>query len=258
MQDNLLDPANTIVIADFDGTFTKKEVMGKRASALMAILMDEKYLGQDGLKAAQATFDHYYPFEIDPNLAEEEKSSLMLEWWGESFSIIKKSGVTKEMLLEVCRSPLLQWRDQLLDFLQLLSAKKIPLIIFSAGGFGKLAIEYLLKRAGVFTENIIVFSNEVVFDEQGRFLQVIEPIIHTLNKTGDLLIKNKLLDQKPKKRHCLLIGDSLEDVRMAKGIDFDLVYKIGFSSYSPEIFTKTFDLVLPIDGSYKQIISLLD
>lgn len=257
MKRDLLDPANTIIIADFDGTFTKKEVMGKKTSALMTILMDEKYLGKDGLDASHELFNHYYPIELDPHIGENEKIELMQEWWEKSFAVMKKCGVSKQMLLEVCDSPLLQWRDQLLDFVKIINVKKIPLIIFSAGGFGKLAIEYLLEKEGVFADNIKVFSNEIIFDEQGYFVDTVKPIIHIANKTGHLLVKNNLIDLKPSRSQCLLIGDSLDDVKMSIGIDFDSTYKVAFSSHNQEHFEKIFDLVLPVDGSFKPVIDLI-
>ncbi|AKM81717.1 MAG: hypothetical protein UT13_C0001G0758 [Candidatus Pacebacteria bacterium GW2011_GWF2_38_9] len=253
-----LDPKNTIVIADFDGTFTKKGIKGGRGSALMDLLRDEKYMDESSLKECRDLFDHYYPIEFDPYIDEKEKMLLMQEWWEKSFEVIKESGVTRDMLLEICHSPLLQWRDQLLDFLKLLQEKEIPLIIFSASGFGNLVIKYLLEKEDLFTSNVKIFSNEVVFDEKNFLLEMVQPIIHTSNKTGALLIKDNLLDASPERRHCLLIGDGLDDVKMAKGIDFDFTYKVAFGSNNLEHFKKVFDLVLPIDGSYKEIIDLFD
>lgn len=251
-----INPSNTIVIADFDGTFTKKEVMGKKASALMAILMDEKYLGQAGVEAGQKLFDHYYPIELDPHISNAEKSILMQEWWEKSFAVLRNAKVSREILLEVCHSPLLQWREQLLDFLHLLAKQNIPLIIFSAGGFGNFAINYLLKQAGVLTDNIQIFSNETIFDKQGYFVEAVQPIIHIANKTGHLLIKNGLLDAKPARRQCLLIGDSLDDAQMSEGLDFDLIHKVAFASHNQEHFARNFDLVLPVDGGYGEVIGL--
>ncbi|KKQ10154.1 MAG: 5'-nucleotidase [Candidatus Pacebacteria bacterium GW2011_GWF1_36_5] len=98
----------------------------------------------------------------------------------------------------------------------------------------------------------------MVFDEKNFLLEMVQPIIHTSNKTGALLIKDNLLDASPERRHCLLIGDGLDDVKMAKGIDFDFTYKVAFGSNNLEHFKKVFDLVLPIDGSYKEIIDLFD
>jgi 5'-nucleotidase len=257
MNRNLIDSTNTIVIADFDGTFTKKEVLGKKTSALMTILMDEKYLGKNGLEASHQLFNHYYPIELDPHIGEEEKIDLMEEWWEKSFAVMRDCRVSREMLLEVCNSPLLQWRDQLLDFIKIINAKKIPLIIFSAGGFGKLAIDYLLLREGVASDNIKVFSNEIIFDEQGYFMDTVKPTIHIANKTGNLLVKNNLIDLKPIRSHCLLIGDSLDDAKMSIGIDFNSTYKVAFSSSNQEHFAKKFDLILPVEGSFGPIIDLI-
>lgn len=258
MKKSLFDSQNTIVIADFDGTFTKKEVNGKKSAALMTILRDGEYLSEAGRQASDDLFNHYYPIEVDPDIGEQEKIDLMQEWWEKSFTVMRESRVTREMLLEICRSPLLQWRDQLLDFLKILHERNIPLIIFSAGGFGKLAIQYLLEQENAFTSNIKIFSNKVTFNENGCLLEIVQPIIHIANKTGDLLIKNNLLNAIPDRRQCLLIGDGLDDIKMVRGIDFDFTYKVAFSRDNLEHFKKAFDLVLPIDGSYKKIIDLLD
>lgn len=253
---SMFDPNQTIVIADFDGTFTKKEVLGKKTSSLMTVLVNEKYLGQAGTKACQDLFEHYYPIELDPHLDLELKNQLMREWWMKTLAVLRQSGVTKQMLLEVCDSPLIAWRDELLVFLELLRAQNIPLIVFSAGGFGQLAIEYLLDKVGHLHENVQVMSNRLRFDEQGRFTEVVEPLIHIANKTGAVLVQNRLVTARPERRQCLLLGDTLEDVQMAAGLDFDLLYTVAFSSHNLEHFQEKFDLVLPVDASYQRVIDL--
>lgn len=257
MTTNLFDPTNTIVIADFDGTLTKKEVNGSKAAALMAILGDEKYLGKEGVAENQVIFDHYYPIELDPHLDEITKSGLMQEWWEKSYAVLCKYKVTREILIEVCNSPLVQWRDGLVDFIKLLNQKSIPLIVFSAGGFGQLAIEYLLQRDGLLAPNVQILGNKVLFDSAGVMLGPDQPIIHIANKTGDSLIKNHLLVQRPVQRQCLLLGDTLEDVNMIRGLDFDSTYKVAFSSHNLEHFAEKFDLVLPKDGSFEEISDLI-
>lgn len=258
MSGTKFDPNQLIVVADFDGTFTKKEVNGKKTSALMTVLQDEKYLGVAGKADCQALFEHYYPIELDPNLDEVSKSELMQEWWEKTYAVFKREKVSKEIFLEVCNSPFLEWRDELLNFLQILNQKAVPLIIFSAGGFGKLAIEHLLDKSNVLTDNVQVFSNQIIFDQDGFFQEPVKPIVHIANKTGAFLIQNNLLDQKPSRRQCLLIGDTLEDANMVRGVDFDLVYKVAFSDHNQDHFQDKFNLVLPKNGSYQPIIELLD
>lgn len=258
MKKPIFNSENTIVIADFDGTFTKKEVLGKKTAALMTILMNEKYLTKSAIEASTKLFEHYYPIETDPNIGEEEKIPLMQEWWERSFAVIRDCKISKETLLEVCRSPLLQWRDHLLNFVKFLNDRNIPLIIFSAGGFGKLAIEYLLKREGLLAANVQVLSNEILFDQDGYFSEIVQPIIHIANKNGDLLIERGLIKKTPHRRQCLVLGDGLDDVKMVRGIDFDFIYKVAFSSSNLEHFKQAFDLVLPVDGSYEPVIDLFD
>ena len=182
MNQFIFDPKDTVVLADFDGTFTKKEVLGKKTSSLMTVLVNEKYLGKEGTKACQDLFSHYYPIETDPHLALDKKKVLMQEWWQKTFQALHQAGLTREMLFEVCDSPLLQWREQLLDFLRYLQAKNIPLVVFSAGGFGDLAIKHLLAKENLLTSNVQILSNQMLFDEQGFFTgEVVQPIIHIAN-----------------------------------------------------------------------------
>lgn len=258
MNKKMFDLRQTMVIADFDGTFTKKGVKGQKGAALMDVLRDEKYLGKEGLQASKDLFNQYYPIEIDPHIDRPEKVRLMQEWWEKSFATTKKYGVTKDILLEVCRSPLLEWRTQLLDFLKLLDKEGVPLIIFSAGDFGNLAIKYLLGKDNALTPNIQILSNEIIFGDDGALLEIAKPIIHIANKTGQMLIDNNLLSETPERRQCLLIGDGLDDIKMIEGINFDSTYKVAFGSYNLEHFKQLFDLVLPIDGSYGPIIDLLN
>jgi len=254
----IFNKTEMMVIADFDGTFTKKEVMGKKTSSLMTVLVNEKYLGEAGTRECQALFEHYYPIEIDPHIPQPEKVVLMHEWWIKTFAVLKKSGLTKQMLLEVCDSPLLEWREGLLDFLRLLEQQNIPLIVFSAGGFGQLAIEYLLAKENLFGPNVQVMSNRLIFDEQGRFIEMVEPIITIANKTGEVLVRNGLLAARPERRQCLLIGDTLEDDQMVQGLEFELVHKVAFAGHNDSHFEERFDLVLEKNAGYEQISALLN
>jgi len=224
----------------------------------MAILMHEKYIGAEAVVEGQRLFDKYRPIELDPNLSTADKYKLMQVWWKDSFDVLQKCGLKKDTLIEVCDSPLIQWRDHLLDFVRLLNEKQIPLIIFSASGFGELAIEYLLRKAGVWSENISILSNRMFFDQNNVFTRVELPIITIANKSGQLLVQQGLIEQNPARHNCLLIGDNLEDVKMSEGINFQNIYKVGFSSTNLDHFKQKFDMVLSIDGNYREIIELLD
>lgn len=252
-----LDPSNTIVIADFDGTLIKRYVDGKRIPSQASILEhDPKYLTADGVTEMRRLYTHYNAIEIDPTVSSAEKIIRMQEWWEKCYDLFRKYHVTSDMIIEVCNSPLVQLRDGLQDFLKFLEQHAIPLIIYSANGIGYDSIEYLFRKYKVLTPNITVCSNDLVFDENGYFTHAKTPIITSANKTGATLIKNNLITETPKQQHCLLIGDSLDDTQMTDGLRFETVYKVAFGDTGSPDFQKRFDLVLPIDAGYQSITEL--
>lgn len=253
----LLDLTNLTVIADFDGTFTKKVVDDKPMPSLLSLLVNEKYLSKQGVEKSQALFNHYYPIELDPSLNSLKKQQLMQEWWEKSIEVLLEEKITIQMIEEITSSPLVQFRDALIEFLRILSEQETPLIIYSASGIGTDAIAHLLKQRQLLTSNISIISNDLIFDKQGVVVSAKLPLIHIANKVGTTLITKGAMAPYPSRRHCLLIGDGLDDRKMSEGIDFESVYAVAFGNHQPQHFTPLFDMVLPIDGGYDQIIDLV-
>ena len=255
----MLDPKNTIVIADFDGTLIKRYVDGKRIPSQASILEhDPKYLTVEGVAEMKRLYIHYYAIEIDPAVPSEDKINLMQEWWEKCFDLFRKYHVTASMITEVCNSPLIQLRDGVDTFIAYLHEHEIPMIIYSANGIGSDSIKYLFEKQHMLTPNIQICSNKLSFDTHGFFTHTKEPIITCANKTGETLIKNNFISQTPKERHCLLIGDGLDDVRMTEGINFETVYTVAFADINAEAFKKRYDLILPIDEGFQPISALFD
>jgi len=59
---------------------------------------------------------------------------------------------------------------------------KIPLVIISASGIGKIAIEEYLKEMQVWNEYIFVISNDFERSVDGKALAPKGKMIHTFNK----------------------------------------------------------------------------
>lgn len=253
----MLDLSNLTVIADFDGTLTKKVVDNKPQPSLLSLLISEKYLSKQGVEKSQNLFNHYYPIELDPSVDPTKKQQLMQEWWEKSIGVLLEEKVTLAMIQEITHSPLVQFRDNLIEFLSLLAEHRTPLIIYSASGIGTDAITHLLKHQQLLTSNISIISNDLDFDKQGIVTSAKRPLIHIANKVGQTLIEKGAIAPYPSRRHCLLIGDSLDDRKMSEGIDFESVYAVAFGNHQPENFKPLFDLVLPIDGGYQEILNLL-
>jgi 5'-nucleotidase len=65
-----------------------------------------------------------------------------------------------------------------------------------------------------------------VRDEDGKAIAIKEPIIHSFNK-GETVVKDSPIYEEIKERkNILLLGDSLGDVRMADGFDYENILKI--------------------------------
>ncbi len=244
---------NTCVIADFDGTLIKKVVDGKKVLSLMSILVNEENLGSSGVEEIKTLAEKYYPIELGHTLSVELKRQAMQEWWEKSYEILQKYKVSSRMIDEVCHSPMVQLRDGLIEFMAALHTNSIPLIIYSANGFGCIAIEQLLQKRQLLTPNIVICSNDITFDSQGYFTEVKQPIIHSANKTGLTLIQNGYITQSPERKHCLLFGDSLDDAQMADGIEFEKVTKVVFADSTAPKFSDLFDVVLPLEGGFQDV-----
>lgn len=100
-------------------------------------------------------------------------------------------------------------------------------MILSAGGLGVVSIEKYLENHEVLSDNISVFGNDFVRDEDGKAVGFKEPLITSLNKSETILkhfpdVYAKIKDRK----NVILLGDSLSDVDMIEGFDYKELLKI--------------------------------
>ncbi|NOQ38575.1 hypothetical protein GQ472_06845, partial [archaeon] len=63
------------------------------------------------------------------------------------------------------------------------------------------------------------------------------------------------------RKNVILLGDSIEDIKMVKGIDYDNIIKIGFlnenQEKSLEAYKRNFDVVILNDSGMGYVNSLL-
>lgn len=222
------------IITDFDRTLTKAFVNGKYVPSLISVLRDGNYLTADYSGKAHALRDKYYPIEINPNISLKEKKKAMSEWWATHFEMLIKSRLNKRDLEKVVKSGKVQFRKGALEFLDFLHANDIPTIILSSSGLGKDSISMYLENVGRLYDNIYIISNSFKWDKSGRVVSIKEPIIHSMNKDEtsikDFPFYKKIKDRK----NVLLLGDSLGDVGMVAGFDYDNIIKIGFLNENVE------------------------
>jgi len=250
------------ILADFDRTLTQAFVDGEKVPSLISVLRSSgKYLGEDYAASAQALYERYHPIETDPNLSIKEKKKAMAEWWRNHFKLLIKSGLNQEHLKEVADSPKIKFREGASEFFDLLRQNNIPLIIMSSSGLGGDVIAMVLEKKGKLYPNIQIVSNTFVWNEKGNAVRVKEPIIHTFNK-DETILKN--LDFYPaikERKNVLLLGDSLGDVGMIEGFDYEYLIKVGFLNSeieeNLESYKEAYDILILNDSSMRYINQLL-
>ena len=226
---------------------------------MIAQIRNSNYLGTDYNTKAHALFDKYSPFEHNTSLPFADRSKILREWWNEHHALMIASGLTEKILDEVVAKKTLQFRDGALDFIGALAGKNIPLIIMSAGS-GDIIAKYLAQENRL-TPNVHVVANKYKFDGQGRMIGVEEPVIHSLNKHEITLDGLPLFDQIKNRRNVMLLGDSVDDLGMIEGFDYDHLLKIGFLNEPNEArekeFRERFDMIVSHDDNMNEVNNII-
>lgn len=250
---------NFYVVCDFDRTLTYEfNEDGSKASTSNGILRDNGYLSEEYCKLAKDLFSIYYPLEKDNSLTFREKKNKMIEWWQKHLEIKKKFGLNKKLIEEVSKKSYLNYREYVKEFLELCFKFNIPVIIFSAGE-GDIIVNSL-KHEGLLFSNMRIISNFYEFDKKGNVLKYSGEIIHSLNKSEVELKGSDILKDLESKKNCILIGDQIPDLGMARK-DCELVYSFGFLNKNIEkdlsSYKAHFDEFILNDGSFKKVYDTL-
>ncbi len=248
------------ILSDFDRTLTygKTPTGEKTQTVISRLRSDPKYLGEDYSKKAHELFDLYHPIEINLKIPLQEKKLKMEEWWKKHFDLISNSGLTKKIIQQVIEEKPIHFRKGTKQFLERLNKKSIPLIILSAGP-GDMIKGYLEKDNLNF-ENIEIIGNQYEFDEAGKTTKVKGPIIHTFNK-DETSLPAEVLEKIKLRKNVILLGDSIGDVGMIEGFNYDNLTKIGFLNEEVkenlEEYKKHFDIILTKDQDFNFVNKLL-
>lgn len=254
-------PKKLHVLTDFDRTLTKAFVNGESVPSLISILRDGNYLSSDYAKKANALYDKYHPIEIDSEISLEDKKKAMREWWITHFDLLIKSGLNKKDLGKVAESSNIQFRRGATDFIDFLHERDIPLVIISSSGLGGDVIAMYFAKHDKLYGNIYIVSNSYEWDENGKAIGVKEPIIHTMNKEEAEIKNLPFFDAIKSRQNVILLGDSLGDVGMAKGLNCDNLIKVGFLNENAEEnleqYKKNYDIVILNDAPMNGVNALL-
>ncbi len=251
------------VFSDFERTITKFLVNNEKIYSLTSILRNSpEYLGKEYSERAKSLFRKYFPFEKNFYLPMELRKKEMENWWKEHMRLLIKFGLTKETIKRVVKESKLKLRRGAKKFFSFLDKKEIPLVIISATGLGREAIKIFLEKEKILFPNIFIISNDFFWNENGEAKGVKTPVLHSLKKEEIELKNYPLLYQKIKKRrNLILLGDMIEDIKMAKIFNYENLLKIGFLNDSLKRdlkeYKKNFDCVIINDGSMEFVNKIL-
>jgi 5'-nucleotidase len=236
------------VLTDFDRTLTTIFVNGKKVPSLISILRNENYLTPDYSGKAKKLYDKYYPIEVDPNIPMEKKKKEMNKWWTAHFDLLIESGLNKKDIQNIVKSKKVKLRNGFSDFNNILRKNNIPLVIMSACGLGVNAISMFLEEEGELYDNVHIISNLCEWDKNGNVINFKKPIIHVMNKNETELQDFPFFEKIKNRKNVLLLGDSMGDIEMVDGFDYDNLIKIGFLNdnieKSLEIYKKNYDILI--------------
>ena len=146
-------------------------------------------------------------------------------------------------------------------FFNLLRTHNIPLVIFSASGLGYEGIYHGLKSIDFMQNNVHIVSNKFIRNEKGKAIGVHQPIIHSFNKNDTLIHTLPFYPQIVERKNVLLLGDSIGDIGMITGFEYNNIIKIGFYNELKadrlQLYREAFDIVITDDGGMEEINEIL-
>lgn len=246
------------VLADFDRTFTYGTINGEKAPTLTSELKANKYLDEEFSQKAKKLSDKYQPIADDPSATLKEKKKTMTKWRKKKARLMIKNGFTKSDLKEAMAKSEISLREGVPEFLDFLYENKIPLVVISGSGTGS-AIPIFFENIGRDYDNIHYIVNDFEWDEEGRAVSATEPFIHFLNKDEIKLSDfQKIYKEIKERKDVILLGDSIEDIVMIEGFEYNLLLTIGLLCYEitdkrRKKYKKNFDVVLEGGGGFRFI-----
>ncbi|MEN8252943.1 MAG: haloacid dehalogenase-like hydrolase [Patescibacteria group bacterium] len=247
------------VVADFDRTLTRNSGKDGKTYTSANLLQQTGIISkslQDNIKELYA---HYYPIETSRLIPFEERKAKMIEWWTKNYEAFIEAGINRDHFLEAVRENKMLLRPGAHDFIEILRAKNIPLVIFSAGSGD--SINFFLEHNELKHPGIDVISNYIEFDKDGRAVGYDESFIHSHNKHESLGNNPVLNKHALERKNVILLGDLIEDTLVADNIDYLTIVKVGFLNENIEDnldeYKRVFDVVITHDGPMDSVHEIL-
>ena len=224
---------NTILIADYDNTFTKR--FNENEENLNSFTVIEQ-ISKEFSEAQKKIYQKYHIYEHI--MVEEEAREKLKEWYGKIFINFVETKIKKEDFKNLVKKAMIEkqkvwFRNGTMKLFDNLLEKKIPLILISCGIKDVLEEELKIflgeeKYNKLINEKLLfIIGNEVLYDnEDGSSIGFKIPYIYTCNKADFV---KKIFDKirNGKKVRVLMFGDNYYDIDLIESIDDDIEQLLG-------------------------------
>jgi len=240
---------NIYILTDFDRTLT----LGSSSTSWSVLSKSDK-VPKDYVTERQEYYDYYRPIEIDTKIPYETKNKLMKEWWTKHINLFIKYKISEDIIKDAARNlRVMSFRDGAKEFLSNMKERNIPVIIISAG-IGNFIKEFLIMNE-VYFDNIFIVSNFITFKD-GYAEGMEDNITHSLNK-NEVSMPRRVKEVLKERNHIILLGDSLDDVKMSSEEKREEALKIGFLEEKVEenmpFYRDVFDVVCTDNTGFDEL-----
>ncbi|MCH5166996.1 MAG: haloacid dehalogenase-like hydrolase [Erysipelotrichales bacterium] len=241
------------VLADFDRTLTKGD-----SESSWGVLASSAFVPQEYADERIELYNYYRPIELDLSIDYETKNKYMIEWWTKHIGLLIKYSFKEEVINnDTSNLDVMKFRGGAKDFLRIMHEKNIPVIIISAG-IGNFIEKYLIHNDSMY-DNIHIVANFIKF-ENGVATGISNNIIHSLNK-NEVSMPENIKELVSHKKNVLLLGDTIDDIKMVNAEKRETALKIGFLNESTkkdfDTFIENYDIVGYNDATFTELIDSL-
>ncbi|KAG9289841.1 hypothetical protein G9A89_015421 [Geosiphon pyriformis] len=243
---------NLHFLCDFDRTMTHLHTQNNEINpSSHGILSSGSSLKEDFKTKVNQLYQKYFPIEMDPNLTDDEKTPLMVEWWEKAHRLLIDQHISRNDIAQIVSETPVEVRSGLDKVITKCEEHNIPFLVFSAGITN--VIEEVLRSKNLLRSNMHIVSNQMGFNPLTGICDHFKPpLIHIFNKSEFMLEKTPYYFTISERKNVILLGDSIGDLEMSSGVKHDICLNIGFlNDHVEELLDKylnAFDIVVVHDG----------
>ncbi len=247
-------PDRLLVVSDWDRTLTRSTGEDGSDQSTFSVIANSRHLGPAFSRRYRELFDRYRSIERATDLPERAKSPHLRRWWSLQFELMLKHKFGTQTIQRIIRENRPHLRDGARLFFDTLHDRRIPLVILSAGI--REIIEARLAAVGISTANVFIIANTLVFNPAGDAVAYKTPLIHSLNKHT---LNVATVPGFAGRHNLLLLGDTLDDIKMAAGINHTRLLSFAFPADDDHIeqYRSTYDVVLAPGASLEAVTAVL-